>query len=497
MLFDLPLMRSGVFREHAFPQLGLSSAQGITFPAILLGLISTFLNSFPVRPQGNIKRHPEGGPGNDEQKDPEDSDTQTQEERGRTGLGRIFASFSHRNYQLYYIGHGTSLIGTWMQVTAEGWLVYQLTNSPLALGLVRFLHAIPVTLFTIPGGAFADRFDKRRILLATQTLSMTLAFVLFGLVYTERIEVWHVGLLGMFLGFANAFDIPARQSFIIDIVGKKDLMNAIVLNSSMFNGARIVGPALAGLLISFAGMATCFLVNAFSFLAVILSYLCMKLPKTDRPPLQKSMRHETMEAVRFVRANKNVASVLVLVATASVFGICYVVLLPVFAKDILHVGPGGYGYLMTSNGIGALLGAFALASFGDRFSRKSLLYTGILGFSTALLFFALSRHFWLTSFLLACAGWFMILFFSTANTIVQLATPDSIRGRVMGIYSFCFIGLSPFGGLFAGVNARMTSAVIAVVFSATVCILVTLVLWWNSPNDRNPFSPNPKTHQKD
>jgi MFS family permease len=394
---------------------------------------------------------------------------------GRIRWRKTFAALRHRNYRLFFGGQLVSLIGTWMQMVAEGWLVYQLSSSAFLLGFVRFLNTIPVTLLTLVGGAVADRVDKRKVLIVTQTVAMVLALILAALVHLHLVKVWHVAALGLMLGIVNAFDIPTRQSFVVDMVGKPDLMNAIALNSSMFNGARIVGPALAGLLIGFAGLAGCFFLNGLSYVAVIFGYIAMRLPTSVANANHKSMWHATLEAFRYVAGNRPIRTIMILVAIVSLFGWPYTVLMPVFARDILHVGATGLGYLMAANGIGAFSGAMTLASLGDHPNRRRLVFGGLIGFSVMLFVFALSRNPWISASALVCSGWFMLLFFATANTSVQMRTPDELRGRVMGIYSLAFIGLSPVGSLLSGGIARVTSAPFAVALGAVVCFAAGLI----------------------
>ena len=352
---------------------------------------------------------------------------------GRIRWQNTFAAFRHRNYRFFFGGQLVSLVGTWMQMVAEGWLVYQLSNSSFTLGFIRFLNTIPFTVLTLVGGAVADRMDKRRILLATQTVSMFLAFTLAGLVFSGSVKVWHVAVLAFLLGIANAFDVPARQSFVVDMVGKEDLMNAIALNSSMFNGARVFGPALAGVLIGVFGVAGCFTLNGLSFLAVIAGYLAMRMPPAQpKTGQQASIREATVEALKFVAGNRVLRTVMSLVAIVSLFGWPYSVLMPVFARDILHVGATGYGYLMAANGIGALLGALTLASLDGQVKRRKLVFTGVLGFSLMTFLFALSRNVWLSAAALAAGGWFMIVFFATANTSVPVALAGCFAGADHG-----------------------------------------------------------------
>lgn len=396
---------------------------------------------------------------------------------GHISWRRTFSAFQHRNYRLFFFGMAISLTGTWMQTAAEGWLVYELTGSEFKLGLTRFLHSIPVTLFTLIGGHLADRSEKRRILIATQFASMILAFAFAGLVWTGAIQFWHVAALALALGVFQAFDIPARQSFVIELVGKKDLMNAIALNASMFNGARVFGPALAGLLIAIPafGISGCFLFNGISFLAVIGCYFLMRLPPGKPRAKSKSLRRGTLEALRYVRGDRVLVALIALVGTVSLFGWPYAVLMPVFARDVLQVGAGEYGLLMSANGVGALVGALTVATLGDSPHKKRILFTGALGFSVMIVAFARSDQFWITAAILVAAGWFMLLFFSTANTTVQLRVPDEMRGRIMGIYSLCFIGLTPFGALLAGASARAIGAPTTLTIGAGVCVIAALI----------------------
>jgi len=352
-----------------------------------------------------------------------------------------FAAFRHRNYRLFFTGQLVSVIGTWMQQVALGWLVYDLSHSAFTLGWVRFLSAVPVTLLALVGGAVADRMEKRRVVVVTESVAMLLAFALAALVATGVVTVWQIALVGLLEGITDAFDIPARQSFVVEMVGKDDLMNAIALNSSLFNGARVFGPALAGVLIAVIGVTGCFFVNGVSYLAVVAAYLAMRLPAAPPRADRQPMWRETLDAMRYVAGHRTLRAVMGLVTVVSLFGWPYSVLLPVFARDTLHTGASGFGFLMAANGLGALAGALALAS-------------------------------------LAGSGFFMIIFFATANTAVQTRVPDELRGRVMGIYSLAFIGLTPFGSLLAGALAKTTSAAFTVTLGALICILAGIITMW-------------------
>jgi MFS family permease len=388
---------------------------------------------------------------------------------------KTFAAFRHRNYRLFFAGQLVSVIGSWMQQVALGWLVYTLSNSAFTLGAVRFLSAIPVTLLTLVGGAMADRVEKRRIVIMTESTAMILAFVLATLVYLHVIKIWHIALLGLLEGITDAFDIPTRQSFVIEMVGKDDLMNAIALNSSLFNGARVFGPALAGVLIGVIGLTGCFFLNGVSYLAIVAAYLAMRLPAITQRTERKPMWHETVEALRYVRGHRSLSAVISLVTIVSLFGWPYSVLLPVFARDVLHVNASGYGYLLAANGVGALVGALMLASLGDSPHKRNLFYGGLFGFCIMLAAFALSRVYWLSAAALAGSGFFMIIFFASANTAVQTHVPDELRGRVMGIYALAFLGLTPFGSLIAGSLTKVTSASFTVSLGAVICMIAGLV----------------------
>jgi MFS family permease len=396
-----------------------------------------------------------------------------------TGISwrKTFAALRHRNYRLFFAGQLVSVIGTWMQQVAIGWLVYDLSKSAFTLGFVRFLSAIPITLLTLVGGAVADRVEKRRVVVITESAAMVLAFVLTGLVYFGVVKVWQIALLALLEGITDAFDIPTRQSFVVEMVGKDDLMNAIALNSSLFNGARVFGPALAGVLIGVVGVAGCLFFNGLSYLAIVAAYLAMRLPAavvTERKPIW----HETVEALRYVASQRTLRAVIGLITIVSLFGWPYSVLLPVFARDVLHVGARGFGFLMAANGVGALFGALTLASLGDSPHKRKFFYGGLFGFCGMLLLFAQSKAYWLSAATLAASGFCMIIFFATANTSVQTRVPDELRGRVMGIYALAFLGLTPFGSLLAGAIAKATNAAFAVTLGASICIVAGFVTLW-------------------
>lgn len=396
---------------------------------------------------------------------------------GKVDWSDAFSAFRHRNYRIFFAGQVISLIGTWLQSTAEGWLVYQLSGSSVALGFIRFANMLPFALLALGGGIIADRHARRTILLFTQSASMVLALLLALLVYLGVIQIWHVAAIAFALGLVNAFDVPARQAFVVELVGREDLINGIALNSSMFNLARVVGPAVAGLLIGVIGMAGCFLLNGLSYIAVIVGYLLLRLPKFEKRPDPPPFREAIGEAYRYIAGNGPLRNIMILVSTFSMFGVSFAVLMPVFAKDILHGDAKAFGILMAFNGGGALLGGLALASFGKRFRRRTLIYVGLFGCCVLLAGFALSTVFWLSCALLLGAGFFMITFLATANTATQLRSPDELRGRIMGFYTLCFLGLGSVGSMITGLLAKLLGAPGAVLVGSAVCIVVGLLLF--------------------
>ena len=366
-----------------------------------------------------------------------------------------FGALTHRNFRLFFAGQGISLIGTWMQNVGEGWLILQLTNSPFYVGLTSALSSLGVLLFSLYAGVIADRTDKRRFIIFMQVAFMLEAFAVATLVGTGVVQVWQVLLLATLLGIASAFDIPMRQSFVIDMVGKDDLMNAIALNSSLFNGARVVGPAIAGLLIGAVGIAWCYFLNGLSYIAVIAGLLLMRLPPRPPPVKATSAWSGFREVLVYLRKHQRLRVLMFLTAILSVFGFPYISMMPVFARDVLHRGAGGYGILTSSIGIGAVIGALAIALSSARIrARGKLMSVGGTAFGILLMLFASSRSLGLSIVLLALAGCAMIVNNSLANTLLQTAAPDYLRGRIMGFYSFVFVGMAPFGAFLFGVVAE-------------------------------------------
>ena len=398
-----------------------------------------------------------------------------------TSLGAL----THRNFRLFFFGQGVSLIGTWMQSVAQGWLVLTLTNSPFFVGLVSGLGSLGVLAFTLYAGVVADRRDKRRLIVLTQSLSMVLALILAILVWTKVVTVWHVMALATTLGIVNAFDIPTRQAFMVELVGKEDLMNAIALNSSMFNAARVVGPAIAGALIGAVGVAPLFFLNGVSYSAVIAGLVAMRLAPFQPRPTSSSAWAGFREVVGFLRSDRRVETLIVLTATFSVFGFPYLVMMPVFARDVLHVGAAGYGALTAAVGGGAMLGALAIAVNSRRIvHRGRLMVIGGTAFGVLVALFAFSRTFTLSLGLLALAGCAMIVNNALTNTMLQTIVPDHLRGRVMGFYSFVFVGMSPLGAFQAGAFAERFGAPLAIGIGALVCAAAVAMAAWRVPELR-------------
>ena len=402
----------------------------------------------------------------------QDPSGENQLEKGARGkfLDRLPA-LKVRNFQLFFAGQMISLVGTWMDNIAEAWLIYRLTGSSLKLGTVGFCSQIPVFLFAPLGGIVADRYNRHRIIIATQTLSMILAGILATLTLTHKVQVWHVFVLAALMGVVNAFDIPARQAFLSDMVGRENLMNAIALNSSMFNSARIVGPAVAGILVASIGEGWCFASNSLSYIAVICGLLLMKLKYTPRAGARdKSPIQDIVEGFRFVQEAKPIRYLLLLLGLVSLVGMPYSVLMPIFADRILHGGARGLGILMGATGVGALAGALTLAlKKGLRGISRIISYCA-LGFGTSLILFSFSREFWISAGLLIPVGYFMMVQMASSNTLLQSMSPDHLRGRVLALYSMMFMGMAPFGALFAGAIADRIGAPYTVMVGGVACI---------------------------
>lgn len=393
----------------------------------------------------------------------------------------VLRGLRHRNYRLFFGGQFISLIGTWMQAVAQSWLVYRLTGSAALLGFVGFAGQIPVFLLASVGGSAADRYNRHRILLATQTTAMLLAFILAALTLTGRVQVWHVFALAASLGMVNAFDVPTRQAFAVDMVGREDLINAIALNSSMINGARMVGPAVAGVLVATVGEGWCFLLNAVSYLAVIAGLLSMTVEVQARVPLPGSALASILDGFRYVRRIRPIRTLLLLLGLVSLMGMPYAVLMPIFADRILHGGPRGLGLLMGASGFGALIGAVTLAKKNGIRGLGRWIAFSAAGFGLGLILFSLSRNFLFSMALLVPVGFSMMIEMAASNTLIQSLVRDEFRGRVMAVYAMMFMGMAPFGSLLAGMLAHRIGAPATVMLGGAVCMAGAAVFRWHLP----------------
>lgn len=390
----------------------------------------------------------------------------------------------HRNFQLFFSGQLISLVGTWMQTIAESWLVYRLTGSSLLLGAVGFSSQIPVFLVAPLGGIVADRYNRQRVVIGTQVCSMVLAGIYAALTLSGRIKIWEIFVLAALLGVVNAFDIPGRQAFLMDMVGREDLMNAIALNSSMFNGARIIGPAIAGILVAKIGEGWCFFANSVSYIAVIAGLLMMQITRAAPRAAAASPLAHIMEGFRFVRRTAPIRVILLLLGLVSFVAMPYVVLMPIFADRVLHSGARGLGILMGATGVGALLGALTLASrTGVRGLGRWVAFS-CGGFGIFLVLFSFSRSFWLSTALLVPVGFCMMFQMSSSNTLIQAMSPDELRGRVMAVYSMMFMGMAPFGTLLAGALADRLGAPVTVAMGAVAAIGGAAIFGKNLPKIR-------------
>ena len=407
-----------------------------------------------------------------------------------SALKNMFRALRYRNFRLFFAGQTVSLVGTWMQQIAMSWLVYRITGSAFLLGVVAFSAQIPNFVMSPVAGVFADRWNKHRILLVTQALAMLQALVLAALTLTGTIEAWHIIVLAVFLGCVNSLEIPARQSFIVDMVEKKEnLGNAIALNSLMFNAARLVGPSVAGIAIAVAGEGVCFLANGISFFAVIASLAAMKLK--PRPPAKKEVH--IMEGLRegFVYAFgfPPIRLILSLLSVMSLMGMSYFVLMPVFAKDVLGGGAETLGFLMASGGVGALVATLYLASRRTIVGLGKMIPVSALMFASGLMLFAISRTLWLSFAILAFAGFGMMVNMAACNTILQTIADDDKRGRVMSFYAMAFLGVAPFGSLLAGTLASRIGATNTLIIGSATCMFAAVVFSTKLPALRKAIHP--------
>jgi len=386
-----------------------------------------------------------------------------------------FRALKHRNFQLFFAGQLTSLIGTWMQSAAQLWLVYRLTNSAALLGVFGFASQIPILFLASLGGYVGDRYNRHRGVIWTQTAAMILAFLLAALTLLGVVRVWEIIAIAFLAGVVNAFDVPIRQAFLVQMVGREDLPNAIALNSSIFNAARVVGPAVAGLAIAWVGEGWCFFFNGVSFLAVIVALFMMRLEKIEIRPSRGSPLETLMQGYRFAINDRPVRSGLLLLSLMSMFGLQYLVFLPIFARDILHGGARALGLLMSCAGVGAVIGAL---HFAARTGYKGLVEWIAATSATCalgLILFSQSRVFWLSGVMLLAVGFSATSQLAATNTIVQGRVPDELRSRLMAVYATMFLGVQPLGSLLAGGVAKRFGAPHALTAFGIICLLGSLL----------------------
>jgi len=395
---------------------------------------------------------------------------------GPKGLQLIFRALHHQNYRLFFGGQGISLIGTWMQQIAMSWLVYRMTQSAFLLGVVGFLGQIPAFFLSPFAGVLSDKWNRHRILIYTQSLAMIQAFILALLTLTGAIAIWHIIILALFLGFVNAFDMPTRQAFVVEMVETgEDLGNAIALNSFLFNGARLLGPSIGGILISLLGEGMCFLLNGISFIAVIAALLGMKMTKREIRSKSSHVLKGVKEGFTYALGFPPIRSLLLLLGLVSLTGMPYIVLMPVFAKNVLHGGPHTLGFLLGASGVGAAVGAIYLASRTSVLGLGRLIVIASSIFGIGLIGFSLSRTLPLSLLLLVFTGFGMMVQMASSNTVLQTIVEEDKRGRVMSLYTMALMGMVPFGSLLAGSLASKIGAPGTIMISGIACILGSIL----------------------
>ncbi len=411
----------------------------------------------------------------------------TEAKRGGSTAANMGRALRHRNYRLFFYGQTVSLIGTWITRVATSWLVYRLTGSAFLLGIVGFASQIPTFLAAPVAGVLIERWSRHRVLVVTQALAMLQSALLAVLALTHAITVWHVLALGVFQGFINAFDAPARQSFVVEMVdAREDLPNAIALNSSMVNSARLVGPSVAGILIAAVGEGWCFAVDAVSYLAVIASLLAMHISATPRPAHKVRVLFELREGLRYVVSEVPIRAVLLLLACVSLTGVPYMVLMPIFAAQVLHGGPHTLGLLTGCTGVGAIMGVLWLASRRGALGLGRIISLAGATFGAGLLGFGASRSLWLSMLLLVIVGGGMMVQMAASNTLLQTLVEDDKRGRVMSFYTVAIFGMVPFGSLAAGVLGARIGAPATVAWGGVATLVGVLLFARALPKARAP-----------
>jgi MFS family permease len=394
-----------------------------------------------------------------------------------------FRALRHPDFRLFWIGNFVSNIGTWMHNVAQGWLVLLLTNSPWWLGVLGFAQQLPALLFSLPGGVLADRIPRRRLLFTTQSTMLALALTLAVLVWREVVTVPIIIVLAFLAGTTMALNAPSYQAALRDLVEPEDTLNAIALNSIQFNTSRVLGPSIAGFLIAAVGVAACFFLNALSYLALLFAILKVKFPEREARPVN-SFRAELVEGFQYVRTHRAILMLVAVVAMVSMFGLPYLVMMPAFARDVLHVGPTGLGYLVAAAGAGALLGGLQLATWKPHRRRGPLVLAATVVFFSALVLFCMSRQPLLSALLLAVVGGAMVSSVATVNSLIQTVVPDWIRGRVLSMHTMAFLGFTPLGSLLVGALAERWGPPTALAVSSGLALVLTGVIAVAAPEVR-------------
>ena len=406
------------------------------------------------------------------------------------GIRPIMRSLRYRNYRLFFSGQLISLSGMWMQNVAMSWLIYRLTDSPFMLGLVTFFSQVPIFFFSPFAGVYVDRWNKHRTLVFTQSVLMLQAFTLSVLTLTGRIEVWHIMLLSIMLGLTNAFDMPVRQAFLVEMIDdRKDLGNAIALNSSLVNMTRLIGPAIAGIIVAKLGEGICFMINGITFIAVIAALLFMKIKKPRLDTSHRNAFTELKEGLKYSFGFPPIRDLLILLGVMSFAIMQYPVLMPIFARDILKGGSDTLGFLMAASGVGALTGGIYLASRKTVLGLGKKMNAAAFIFGIAIIIFAFSKNFILSMFVLLFAGFGFILIIAISNTILQTITDDDKRGRVMSLFAMAFLGMAPFGSLSAGAIADHIGGPLTIMINGIISLICGVFLLWRLPALRKMIRP--------
>jgi len=390
-----------------------------------------------------------------------------------------FTSMKHKSFRYYWIGMCVSLIGTWMQNIAQPWLAYSLTKSPLLLSLIGALQFTPVLLFSLFAGVIIDKFSKKKVILITQSASLIITLILAMLVYTGRIQYWHIVVMSILIGIVNTFDMPTRQSFVIELVGKEDLMNGIALNSMAFNTARIIGPSIAGLIMAYFGIAACFFINAISFGAVLISLFFIRPMVQMQNKLKNNNKiiFEIKAGLKYIRQHAILVDTLLVLAIVGTFAPNFSVLVPVYAKEILKQNEAGFGILMSFMGIGSFIGAMTIATLSKAGPKRYIIYLVPLIVGFALISTGFTNVFISTGMLLAITGFFFIIFSSNVNSTLQINSSNEYRGRVMSVYTLVFAGSTPFGNLFAGFFTERFNARIGFIACGAIIVVQMIPIY--------------------